>query len=377
MSALYPKAGGVYVFYNRRSGRSSGSVRLVVLLVVLGGGCAAVAVGFADYRATSFRPSRTRAIAHVPLGSERGRSRYRSARRGRIAALLGGINYLGVRSGARRRDSDDGEIAGLVLCTIFAWRREGDADFTHVVPPGLTSPLVAFGIALVPVLWANDGFYFRHAAGEVRDPTRNLRALTISLPAVLVSIWRSISRTLYALPIDQIAGTTRVAESGDGARRASRRHDGRAHRRHLDARVQRRRHPRGIAIALSIAADSCSSKLRREFTRSSPVRTSPSRASRCGRLLALWALPSSCSCVVFTSVLFSLRAGLALFRLRMIHPHAVRPYRVWGYPIVPAFFTLGSVFVVLNMLFTRPIESLVGLGFLVIGLPAYSYWKAK
>jgi len=81
--------------------------------------------------------------------------------------------------------------------------------------------------------------------------------------------------------------------------------------------------------------------------------------------------------VVFTSVLFSLFGGLALFRIRRTQPSVHRPYRVWGYPVVPGLFVLGSFFVVINTLRERPFESLAGLGLLALGLPVYWYWKKK
>jgi APA family basic amino acid/polyamine antiporter len=74
-------------------------------------------------------------------------------------------------------------------------------------------------------------------------------------------------------------------------------------------------------------------------------------------------------------VLFSLFGGLALFRLRQTQPGASRPYRVWGYPVVPALFVLGSAFVVYNTLIEKPFESIAGLGLLALGLPAYFYWR--
>ena len=80
--------------------------------------------------------------------------------------------------------------------------------------------------------------------------------------------------------------------------------------------------------------------------------------------------------VVFTSVVFSLLGGLALFQLRRTRPNAERPYRVWGYPIVPAVFVIGALVLIVNTLNERPRESLTGLGLLVIGLPAYLYWNS-
>jgi APA family basic amino acid/polyamine antiporter len=58
-------------------------------------------------------------------------------------------------------------------------------------------------------------------------------------------------------------------------------------------------------------------------------------------------------------------------------PARPRPYRTWGYPVVPAVFILGSLAFVLNTLFERPTESLAGLGLLALGLPAYWYWGKR
>jgi len=57
--------------------------------------------------------------------------------------------------------------------------------------------------------------------------------------------------------------------------------------------------------------------------------------------------------------------------LRRREPLRPRPYRVWGYPIVPMIFILASGAFVLNTLLERPKESLIGLGFLAAGVPVY------
>jgi basic amino acid/polyamine antiporter, APA family len=64
-----------------------------------------------------------------------------------------------------------------------------------------------------------------------------------------------------------------------------------------------------------------------------------------------------------------------VFRLRYTRPDAPRPYRVWGYPIVPAVFIIASAGFVVNTLIEKPRESLAGLGLLALGLPAYWYWR--
>jgi len=81
--------------------------------------------------------------------------------------------------------------------------------------------------------------------------------------------------------------------------------------------------------------------------------------------------------VMFTSILFSVAGGIALFVLRRKMPAHPRPYRTWGYPVVPIIFIAGSVGFVANTLMERPVESLAGLGLLALGLPAYWYWQQK
>jgi APA family basic amino acid/polyamine antiporter len=79
--------------------------------------------------------------------------------------------------------------------------------------------------------------------------------------------------------------------------------------------------------------------------------------------------------VMFASILLHMIGGIALFRLRRTQPDRPRPYRVWGYPVVPAIFIAASAAFVINTLLERPRESFAGLGLLALGLPVYWYSK--
>ena len=81
--------------------------------------------------------------------------------------------------------------------------------------------------------------------------------------------------------------------------------------------------------------------------------------------------------VTFAAVLFSALGGVAIFVLRYKQPHTPRPYRTWGYPVVPALFVAGSTLLVVNTLVERPVESLLGLGLVALGLPAYWHWNRR
>ena len=75
--------------------------------------------------------------------------------------------------------------------------------------------------------------------------------------------------------------------------------------------------------------------------------------------------------VMFSSILLHMIGAIGLFRLRRLQPDVPRPYRVLGYPVVPAVFILASTAFVLNTLLEAPTQSLAGLGFLALGLPVY------
>jgi APA family basic amino acid/polyamine antiporter len=80
---------------------------------------------------------------------------------------------------------------------------------------------------------------------------------------------------------------------------------------------------------------------------------------------------------VFAVVLFYAATGAAVLVLRRTRPEASRPYRAWGYPVVPAGFVLVSLAFVANTLVERPIQALAGLGLMALGLPAYAWWRAR
>lgn len=386
LGAMFPKSGGVYVFLSEAFGPLVGFLYgWASLLVVLSGGMAAVAVGFADYF-SYFVPSlgASNVIAVVPLA---GLSWTIAANQLVAVAsilVLGAINYAGVRSGSGTNAVlTVAKITGLVLLMIFALTGPTRSpEWTPVVPAELTAPSAAFGVALIAVLWAAEGYYFlTYAAGEVRDPARTLPfALTIGLIAIAVIYLGANIAYLYALPMEELRGTTRVAE------------------RAATALVG----PWGATmIALTVVVSTLGANAAVILSGSRVLYAMAARGLFFRRaasvhprfrtphvavvLLTGWASILALSgtyeqlftYVVFASVVFSLLGGLALFRLRRTRPSADRPYRVWGYPIVPMLFVLGAFVLIVNTLNQRPRESLTGLGLLVLGLPAYWYWARR
>jgi APA family basic amino acid/polyamine antiporter len=232
---------------------------------------------------------------------------------------------------------------------------------------------------MIAVLWTYEAWYFvTYAAGEIKDPQRNIPRALLGGLLILMSIYASVNIAyLYALTIDEMKGTTRIAE------------------RAATVLVG----PAGATfVALTVvistfgnnaAAILAGSRLLFAMASDGVFLPQASRVHARYRTphiaivaLTIWSALLALSgtydqlftYVMFASILFSVAAGVALFRLRYTMPDRPRPYETWGYPFVPLVFIAGSAAFVLNTLFERPIESLAGLGLLALGLPAYWYW---
>lgn len=81
--------------------------------------------------------------------------------------------------------------------------------------------------------------------------------------------------------------------------------------------------------------------------------------------------------LVFASFIFYGATALGVFVLRVKMPDAPRPYKAWGYPIVPAFFVLFCLALIIVTLVAKPREALMGLGLMLAGIPFYLYWNRK
>src|SRR5262245_60052379 len=80
---------------------------------------------------------------------------------------------------------------------------------------------------------------------------------------------------------------------------------------------------------------------------------------------------------LFSSFIFHAITALALFSLRRTQPDTPRPYRVAGYPWVPALFLIAMTALVLNTLRERPVESLLGVGIVALGVPFFRWRRQR
>jgi basic amino acid/polyamine antiporter, APA family len=379
MGSMYPRSGGVYVYLHEAFGPALAFLYgWAALLVFFSGGIAAVAVGFADYVsyfAPSLSTSRTVWSLATPLGSWT----VSAAQIVAVAAIatMAGVNYVGVRSGNRVNIlltiAKVGGLAALPILALIA--STNSPQWTPVVPP-VPRPLAAFGVAMIAVLWTNDAWYcVTWIAGEMKQPQRDLpRALIYGL-SLLTLIYLTVNLAyLYALPMSELQGVSRVGEraatvlAGPGGGRFVA----------LTVVVS----TFGCDVAAILAGSRLLFAMARDgvflpaAARVHPRYHTPHVAIL---LLAGWASLLALSgsyrqlftYVAFASILLHMIGAIGLFRLRRSQPDRPRPYRVLGYPVVPAIFILASTAFVINTLFEAPTQSVAGLGFLALGLPVY------
>jgi APA family basic amino acid/polyamine antiporter len=379
LGAMYPRSGGVYVYLREAFGPVLAYLYgWAALLIFFSGGIAAVAVGFADY-VSYFMPglstSRVLFSAPTPIGTW-------TVSAAQIVAVtciaaLAGINYVGVRSSNRVNVAVTiAKISGLAALPIMALVASHTSPAWTPVVPSVARPLAAFGVAMIAVLWANDAWYcVTWIAGEMKHPQRDLpRAMFIGI-SLLTLVYLVVNVAyLYALPLDELRGVSRVGEKaatalvgGRGATFVA-----------LTVVVS----TFGCNLAAILAGARLLFAMARDgvflpaAARVHPVYRTPHVAVVA---LASWASLLALSgsyeqlftYVAFASILLHMIGAFGVFRLRRRRPDLPRPYRVWGYPIVPAIFILASGAFVLNTLIERPKESLAGLAFLALGIPFY------
>src|SRR5256712_2351142 len=383
MGSMYPRSGGLYVFLSEAYGPVWGYLfGWACLLVILTGSVAAVAVGFAGYF-SYFVPAlgtdRVVTSMAMPWGMW-------TLSAGQVVAassivLITAINYVGVKSGNVTNTvltaMKVGALLAVPLLALIYMRV--DPVFVPIVPP-IERPLAAFGVAMIAVMWTYEGWYYvAFAAGEIKDAARVVpRALvigTVSLTAIYVIVNLAY---MWSLTVEEMSGVTRIAE------------------RAVSALVG----PSGaglVAATVVISTFGCnvagviaSSRLcfamaadRRFFPAAARVHPAYQTPHVALVVTSLWSALLTLSggyealftYVTFASVLFGVLGGIAIFVLRVKRRDHRRPYRAFGYPIVPALYVLGSFALVWNTLMERPVESLAGLGLVAFGLPFYSYWR--
>jgi APA family basic amino acid/polyamine antiporter len=385
LAAAIPEAGGEYAYLREAYGPLWGFLySWTQMWVAKSGSIATLATGFFYYLANFF-PALDGVFYRLPLplgphGAPLDLHWGQLLAIGLIAALAW-LNYFGVKLGGDVQVAVTTVKVVLIAGIVVAGLGFGSP---HAAAPVSAVPLTAAGFfaALVAALWAYDGWNnVAMVASEVRDPQRNLPRALIGGTLAVIAIYLLANAAYFRVlsPVE-VGASPRVA--------------GEMMRRILGAAGAG-----GVSIAAMI---SIFAALNGSILTGSRVPYAAARQGYFFRAIArvdekhrtpgvsILALSAWSALLVlsgsyrqlFTYVIFASwilygMATAAVIVLRIKRPDLPRPYRTFGYPVVPILFVLVAGVFIISTLWDSPRESIMGIALILLGLPFYAYWSHR
>ncbi len=397
LASMMPHAGGEYVFIREAYGTRWGFLYgWTQFSIVYSGSAAAKAVGFAVFLnvltggALNFNYYVFNIAGHsFPFGGLQIAALL-------ISAIMTGINCAAVSFSGKVSSFLTGLKIALVLGVGFgvfflAKGNWGNFSLSNMggtcegVSPTARGGLFGFGAAMLGALWAYDGWSnLTVMAGEVKNPKRNLPIALIGGMILMIALYVFINTAyFYALTPTEIASVplasavaTEVVKSFLGPMAVS-----------LMA----------VGLMLSVLGSLFNGILtgaRIPYAMSSDglffsslAKLSPRTHVPVNALLIqlIWiaaltltgTFDTLTDYAMFAAWIFYGLASSSVFVFRKRLPNAERPYRTWGYPIVPIIFIAVTILLIINTIWTARLQSLIGLGWILMGLPLYWYFRKK
>ncbi|MEJ7759728.1 MAG: amino acid permease [Gemmatimonadaceae bacterium] len=412
LAAMYPRAGGQYVFLRESMGPLMGFLYGWTLFIVIQTGTiAAVAVGFGRFLGVlwpGITPDRFSWFPQIDFNTPGGLVEMGLSPQRLIALLsvwvLTWINLRGVKEGKFVQTTltvvKTGALAALILLALTVGRN-ADAVAANFGPGRFTGNvdvssvfLIAFGASLVGSLFSSDAWNnVTFAAAEVKNPQRNL-PLALLMGTGLVSALYLLANIAYlnVLPLDGAKDAASVI--GRGIQHATQDRVGSAAAEVIFGAIGGTIMASAILIStfgcnngLILAGSRVYYAMARDglfFKRAAQLNVNrvPSTA------LIVQAVWTSLLCltgtygqlldfVIFAALIFYVLTTVGLFILRSTKPDAERPYRAIGYPVLPGLYILlaGTVAIVLLIADKTRAQALSGLVLVAIGIPVYSLWR--
>ncbi len=377
LAAALPGAGGEYVYLTEAYGPVWGYLySWTQLSVAKSGSIATLATAFFEYTA-HFIPEFERVwftLGPLPI------------KYGQIFALvlilvLGAVNYVGVRVGGGV------QVAVTILkVALIAFVIAAGLFYAH---PAVSVPLpdvpplrTGFIAALVAALWAYDGWNnVGMVASEIKNPKRNLPLALIGGTVLVIAIYMLANWAYF-----------RVLTPGEVA----------THKLVAAEMMLRVQGPAGAAAVSIAAMISIFAALNGSILSGARV---PYAAARDGLffksaakvhpvfqtpgmsiiMLTGWSsllvlsgrYDDLYNFVIFGSWILYAMATASVFVLRRKRPELERPYKTLGYPVVPALFLIGATVLEVQTLRDKPVQALLGIALMLLGLPLYFYWRNR
>jgi APA family basic amino acid/polyamine antiporter len=371
LGAMYPHAGGDYVYLREAYHPSAGFViGWLSFFVIYAGTVATLAVGFAE------------GLDHfIALGGAG-----KTATAVAITVVASWINYAGVKAGARFNNVTAYiKIAALLGIAVAGpvLGRGSTAHFRPLLAGAATVPLAGFGLALSPILFSYLGWNASvYVASEIRDPGRNVpRSLFLGL-AICTGIYLLINAVyIFALPIAQLRGEVRVGEAA--ARALFGEVGGTLTAGLVLASVVGCLNATilvGPRIPYAMALDGYFFRgvdLVHAGHHTPHVAIGVQALTAIALIVVLQSFPSVLDYTTFAIILATMADTTALYALRRREPARQRPYRAWGYPLVPALYLIANGAIAGVMLWGRPKECAIALAVTATAVPFYALFARR
>ena len=433
LAAMMPKAGGQYVYLRESLGPLWGFLYgWTLFLVIQTGTIAAVCVAFGKFLGVFFPTISTTHwlwhIAHVPalqvgpmvLGNMEIGVNTANLTGICIVFFLAIVNIFGVKLGALIQNVFTSakalSLAALILLAFtvgrnatawqanFAsgafWKNAGWSAL-HPVQVGVGGPTVWVNLAIILAVvqvgslfsadaWNNITF----TAGEVKNPKRNIPlSLILGTGFVLTVYFLASLAYLLVLPLHgDVNGATTLARGIQFA----------AEDRVGTAALEQIFHSSGaylMAAAILISTFGCANGMSLAGARvyyamsrdglffKSVGKLHPRFKTPAAGLMvqACWATVLCISgsygqlldYIIFAVLLFYILTIAGLFVLRFKQPDAPRPYKAWGYPVLPALYIAMATWICIVLLRYKPQYTWPGLVLVLLGIPVYLFWSRR
>ena len=387
LSASLPYAGGDYNYIREAYGKLMGFLSgWSSFLVTFSGAIAFLAVIFSEYMSFFFPVLGSKnvlfsaAIPYVSINVTIG-----TLFSILVVLLISALHCIGVRQGTVTQNIltviKIGSLVGIILLGIFI----GKGDTAHFSPLFEWDKIAkssVFASAFIPAIFAYSGWNaVIYIAGEVKNPERNLPKALLMANLIVIVLYLAINIVyIYGVPVTEMKGAHRISEVATTAL------FGYPTSAWITAlitvsilgalNVVTMLGPR---IYYAMARDGVFFK---GLSRIHPTFGTPTSA------IILQAVWSSILIITgefgrlftYVSVIITLFSALtvgSVIVLRYKRPDLKRPYKLWGYPIVPILFIAAHFWIVWGSVTEKPFESLMGLVIVCLGIPAYLIWRNR
>jgi APA family basic amino acid/polyamine antiporter len=370
LGALFPSAGGIYVFLKEAYGGWLGFLYgWAYLVIITSGSIAVLSLAFTHY--LSF---------FIPMGNT-----WKIITSIITISVLTTLNIFRAKFGEIFSNIFTGlKIIGILVIIGFGFFfGNSELSFSDLTLPVPTGPGVsAFGVALTGVLFSYGGW--QHAsflAGETKNPSRNVPLAMITGAIVVTFIYLLVNISyMLLLPVNTIISSEKVAAEAVSTIMPS----GGMLVAGLIAistvgtiGIYTLSAPR---IYYAMASDGLFfksiAKVHPRFR--TPVNAIIAQSAWSIALLLFWGtLENLITYTVSVEWIFFILAAAGIFIFRKKLKNVERPYKAFGYPVTPLIFIVINTWFVINIMINKPLHMAIGAGFLIVGVPVFLVFKRR